>query len=232
MTEPARLTEEASPSTTTAAAGHRSPKKTPLDELGGPSGMVYMTLPIVAFVVGNSAMGLNAAVIAAVGVALGITVLRLARKESLKPALNGVMGVAVAAAISYKTGSAKDYFLVGIWASLLAAGAFAASVLVRWPLAGLVWNALSARGNAWREDRRSRFYYDIATLVLAAIFGARFVVQQWLYDADQTGWLGFAKVVMGYPLLAVGLLVVAWAARLSNQRLKKLAGLQPAVEAA
>lgn len=198
-------------------------RKTVLEQWGGTSGMIYMTLPVVAFVVANSLLGLNGAIVTAVAVALAITALRLIRKESLVPALNGLSGVAVAAGISWWTGSAKDYFLVGIWLSLAGAILFVASVLVRRPLAGLVWNAIRGQDNTWREDKVSRYYYDVATLVLAAVFAARFVVQQWLYDSDETGWLGFAKIAMGYPLLGLALLVVAWAARRSNQRLKALA---------
>lgn len=198
-----------------------------LDQIGGTRGLVYSTMPVIAFVVANSARGLNTAIVVAAVVAVGIAVERLMRKESLQPALGGLFGVAVAAGITWYTGSAKDYFLVGIWASLGGAVLFLASVVARWPLAGVLWNSATGKGSIWRADKRSRFYYDVATLVLAGIFGARFVVQQWLYDSDAVGTLGFAKIAMGYPLLALGLLVVAWAARCSNKRLKAI-GLLPA----
>lgn len=129
--------------------------------------------------------------------------------------------------ISWYTGSAKDYFLIGIWASLGGAVLFLVSVLARWPLAGVIWNSATGKGTVWRADKRSRLYYDVATLVLAAVFGARFVVQQYFYETDQVSSLGFAKVAMGFPLLALALLVVAWAARHSNKRLTAI-GLLPA----
>ncbi|GAA3850192.1 DUF3159 domain-containing protein [Streptomyces sedi] len=193
-----------------------------LDQAGGTKGLVYPALPALVFVVANNAKGLRAAIICSIAVAVAIAVERLSRKESLQPALGGLFGVAIAAGIAWYTGSAKDYFLIGIWTSLAAAVVFLASVLVRWPLAGLLWNAATGKGNAWRQDARSRLYYDIATLTLTAIFAARFVVQQWLYDSDDVESLGFAKIAMGYPLLAVGLLVLAWAVRASEKRLKAL----------
>jgi hypothetical protein len=55
--------------------------------------------------------------------------------------------------------------------------------------------------------------YDVATLALVAVFAARFVVQNWLYGQDATGWLAFARIAMGYPLTAVALVVVVWAVR-------------------
>ncbi|WP_406147886.1 DUF3159 domain-containing protein [Streptomyces sp. NBC_01012] len=211
----------------TQATDRQAKKKTVLEQAGGTKGVIYSALPALVFVVANSVGGLKVGVLAALLVAGGIAANRLVRRESIQPALGGVFGVAVAAGVSWYTGSAKDFFLIGIWASLVGAVAFVLSVAVRWPLAGLIWNSTTGKGVVWRADRRSRLYYDIATLVLAAIFGARFVVQQYLYQADEVGSLGFAKIAMGYPLLAVGALAVAWAARASDKRLKAV-GLLPA----
>ncbi|MGW7271794.1 DUF3159 domain-containing protein [Streptomyces sp. NPDC054864] len=214
---------------TDAQAEQTAPQQRPsvLDQAGGTEGVIYSALPALAFVVANSAGGMRVAIIAALGVAVAIGVLRLVRKESVQPAIGGVFGVVIAAGIVWFTGSAKDYFLIGIWASLAGAVLFLASVLVRWPLAGVFWNAATGKGNVWRADKRSRLYYDVATLVLAAVFGARFAVQQYFYATDQVGSLGAAKIAMGFPLLALALLVVAWAARSSNKRLVAI-GLLPA----
>ncbi|MER5885872.1 DUF3159 domain-containing protein [Streptomyces sp. NPDC001941] len=108
---------------------------------------------------------------------------------------------------------------MGIWSNLLLGAVFLLSVVVRRPLAGLVWGALNGTGTRWLRDRPSVRAYDLATLALTAVFAARFVVQQWLYDADATGWLAAAKIAMGYPLLALALIVVVWAARRSDKRL-------------
>ena len=138
---------------------------------------------------------------------------RLVRREPVQPALSGLLVVAVAAFIAHRTGSAKGYFLFGIWASLLYAGAFLTSVLVRWPLVGVIWHGINGDGQAWRADRRARLGYDIATLTWVVVFAARFVVQKWLYDLDFVTWLGVARIAMGYPLMAVALLVTIWAVR-------------------
>ncbi|MBZ6086762.1 DUF3159 domain-containing protein [Streptomyces olivaceus] len=203
-----------------APAGTGSRKPSVLEQAGGTKGLAYTALPALVFVVANNFRGLRFAVIASIALAVGIAAERIAKKESLQPALGGLFGVAVAAGISWYTGSAKDYFLIGIWASLGGAVLFLASVLVRRPLAGVLWNSATGKGNAWRDDRRSRRAYDIATLTLAAIFAARFAVQQYFYETDAVESLGAAKIIMGYPLLAVGLLAVAWAARTSDKRLK------------
>lgn len=206
---------------TMQATDRQAKRKTVLEQVGGTKGVIYSALPALVFVVANSVGGLKVGVLAA---------LLVMRRHRGAPA--GAQGVDPAGCwaacsawpspcgVSWYTGSAKDFFLIGIWASLGGAVAFVLSVVVRWPLAGLIWNSTTGKGVVWRADRRSRLYYDIATLVLAAIFGARFAVQQYLYQADEVGSLGFAKIAMGYPLLAVGVLAVAWAARASDKRLK------------
>ncbi|MEU0127000.1 MULTISPECIES: DUF3159 domain-containing protein [unclassified Streptomyces] len=193
-----------------------------LEQAGGTRGMVYSALPALAFVVANAMGGLAVGIMVALGIAVIIGIERLVRKESVSPALGGVFGVAIAAGVAWWTGSAKDYFLLGIWLSLAGAVLFLGSVVVRWPLAGVIWNSMTGKGQVWRKERRSRFYFDIATVTLALIFAARFVVQQYLYAQDEVGSLGVAKIVMGYPLLAVGLLVTAWAVRASDRRLRAL----------
>ena len=194
------------------------PKPTPLQQAGGVSGLIYASVPSVVFVAGDAVAGLHTAVLLAVGVGAGITALRLRRGQPLQPAVSGLLGVAIAAFIAYQTGDAKDYFLVGIWGSLVLAVVFFASVLLRRPLVGVLWSAMSGSGQAWRADRPSRLGYDIATLALVAVFAARFVVQNWLYGQDATGWLAFARVAMGYPLTALALVVVVWAVRRSDRR--------------
>jgi Protein of unknown function (DUF3159) len=59
--------------------------------------------------------------------------------------------------------------------------------------------------------------FDIATLVWVIVFASRFIVQQHLYDADQTGWLGVARITMGWPLTAVAALVTYLAIRAAQR---------------
>lgn len=186
--------------------------------MGGIPGLIYASLPSLVYVVADAAAGLHVAVAVAVAAGVGIAIVRMVRKEPIQPAVSGLIGVGIAAAIAYQTGDAKDYFLVGIWVSFACAVVFFISVLLRRPLVGVIWGAVSGGGQAWRTERRSRVGYDIATLALTAVFAARFVVQNWLYGEDSTGWLAFARIAMGYPLTAVALVVVVWAVRRSTRR--------------
>ncbi len=53
------------------------------------------------------------------------------------------------------------------------------------------------------------------------VFTSRFVVQHHLYDADQTGWLGVARIAMGWPLTAVAALVTYLAIRAAQRAVRE-----------
>lgn len=202
----------------TGQATERPPRETILQQIGGVPGMIYSTVPVVVFVTVVSLTSLVPALIASVGAAVAIAVWRLVRGEPLQPAVSGLFGVGAAAFIAYRTGEAKGFFLLGIWYSALLASAFLVSVLVRWPLAGVIWHGINGDGQGWRTDRDLLRAYSLATLLWAVVFGAKFVVQQWLYDSDQTGWLAFARIAMGYPLTGLALLGTFWAVQRARRK--------------
>ena len=188
-----------------------------LDQMGGISGLIYSSLPVVAFVPVSSAFGLKAAIASALGVAALILVWRLVRRESTQPAISGFIGVGVCALIAYLMGESKGYFLLGIWSSLLWASVFALSVLIRRPVVGYVWGWVNGHDRGWRQVRRAVLAFDIATLFWVSVFASRFVVQNHLYDADETGLLGVARIAMGWPLTAVAALVTYLAIRAAQR---------------
>ncbi|GHP15623.1 DUF3159 domain-containing protein [Rhodococcoides fascians] len=192
---------------------------TVLEQLGGVSGLVYSTLPVVVFVPFNSYFGLSVALWAALGVAAAVLVWRLVRRSPIQPAISGFFGVGICAFIAYRTGDAKGYFLFGIYTSLVYGGAFVLSVLARWPLVGVIWGYLNGKGTSWRRERSAVRYYDVATIAWASVFAARYIVQSQLYDSDQTGWLAVARIGMGWPLTGVALLVTLWAVRQADRAL-------------
>lgn len=199
-------------------------KQTILEQLGGLTGLVASTLPVLVFVPVNSIFdSLAAAIWSALAVALGVMVWRLVKRAPIQPAISGFFGVGICAFIAYRTGDAKGYFLFGIYTSLAYAGVFVISMIARWPLVGVAWGYLNSKGTSWRSNRRAVVSYDIATFAWAVVFGARYLVQSQLYDADQTGWLAVARIGMGWPLTGVALLITFWAVRRADRALEEQA---------
>ena len=208
--------------------GDRTSPERLLAQLGGVSGVIYSSLPVLTFVLANSLLGLRPAIGAALGVATLVLLLRLIRRESTQPAFSGFFGVAICALIAYLMGQSKGYFLLGIWMSLLWAVVFSVSVLFRRPLVGYVWSWASGVDRGWRDVPRAVRAFDIATLGWVLVFGARFVVQWLLYDADKTGWLGVARLGMGWPLTAIAALATYAAITVVR---RALPDAEPAAEA-
>lgn len=188
-------------------------EQTLLEQLGGFSGLIYSTLPVLVFVPVNTFAGLTVAIWAALGVAAAILIWRLVQRSPIQPAVSGFLGVGLCALIAQRVGEAKGFFLFGIYTSLVYAGVFAVSILLRRPLVGVIWGALNGHGHRWRTDKRIRKLYDLATVVWVVVFGARYLVQSQLYDTDHTTWLAVARIGMGWPLTAVALVVTVWAVR-------------------
>lgn len=204
---------ESEPAPTPAHGGGRAV----LDQMGGISGLIYSSLPVVVFVPVSTAFGLLPAIAAALGVATLILIWRLIRRDSIQPAVSGFFAVGVSALIAYLVGESKGYFLLGIWSSLIYAVVFGVSVVIRRPVVGYIWGWVNSHDRAWRDVRRAVLAFDVATLTWVAVFASRFLVQQYLYDSDQTGWLGFARIAMGWPLTAVAALVTYLAIRAAQR---------------
>jgi len=187
----------------------RSP--TLLEQMGGVPGIIASTIPVAVFVVVNIIATLQPALIAAIVAGVGIAAWRIARKQPLQPAVSGLFGVGIAAFIAYRTGEARGFYLPGLIYSAVLGLAFLVSVIVRWPLAGVIWHGINGDGQSWRRDPRLLRAYTWASLLWTLVFAARLVVQGLLYNADATTWLGIARLAMGYPLVGVALLGTVWA---------------------
>ena len=197
----------------------RSPGQALLGQMGGVSGLIYSALPVAVLVPISTAFGLLPAIFSALGVAVAILLWRLVRRDSVRPALAGFLGVGISALIAWLVGASKGYFLLGIWMSLFWAVVFTISVLIRRPIVGYVWSWVNGHDRSWRRSRQAVRAFDAATATWVLVFGARFIVQNRLYDEDKTGWLGVARIAMGWPLAAIGAFVTYLAIRAAQRAL-------------
>jgi len=168
--------------------------------------MVETSAPALAFVIAYAASGSDTklSAIVAVGLAVVMAIGRLARRETPQHALSGLLGVVIAAIFATKTGKAENFYLPGLLANAAYASAFLISVLVRWPLVGVIAAQLE-RQHGWRDDPVRMAVYTRASLLWVALFSVRIAVQLPLYLAGAVVALGVARAAMGIPLFALGL---------------------------
>jgi hypothetical protein len=194
-----------------------------IDQMGGATGLVLSTIPVIALVVAHLFLPLMPTLAVAIGAGAVLFVVRLVRGEKVPSAIGSLLGVALAAALVIWTGSVRDFFVIGIWAALAIFLPTAISVVAGRPLTGMIWNAVHGGEHAWKQDRPTFRAHVIATAAIALAHLAKFVVQQWLYVAGNVTALGIADTVMGAPLTIALALVVVWAFRRSTKRLRTTA---------
>ncbi|MEO9248914.1 DUF3159 domain-containing protein [Citricoccus nitrophenolicus] len=177
-----------------------------LATIGGWRGLLESVLPSAVFLVAFiTTQDLWGAGIAAVAVAAVFSVARLVQRQSPVQALAGLAAVVLCVVVALNTGEARDYYLWGFVTNAAYILALSASVLVGWPLLGLIYGMVRNEGLEWRKNAARRRRYALATWILVAALALRLVVQVPLYLADLLTALGTARLVMGLPLYALAL---------------------------
>lgn len=137
----------------------------------------------------------------------GLAVLwRLLRREPLTAALSGVIGVVVCVAAVMFSGEGSSYFVPGFYINGAWILAHTVSLLVGWPLIGLLLGFLRGSLTEWKKIPALRRTAQLVTIFWILVFAARLIVQLPLYFADNTSALGIARLVMGVPLFALAIL--------------------------
>jgi hypothetical protein len=179
-----------------------------LETLGGPLGIAQSLLPGAVYVtVFSATLNVVWSVFSAGSLALIFLVWQLVRRKPLTSVIAGLVGLLISVYLPLRDGfentNAVDYFLPGLLTNSAYLGALLTSILLRYPLAGVVIGFLSGSGSDWRKDKSIFWRFNWITLMWAGLFGARLMVQVPLYLTDQVAALGVMKLVLGTPLYAL-----------------------------
>jgi len=79
------------------------------------------------------------------------------------------------------------------------------TVLIRWPLFGVLYGVITQTGTAWRRDPDLLKGFSRATLVFVGLFAIRLIVQVPLYFTGSLNALGIAKIGLGLPFYALAI---------------------------
>jgi len=185
--------------------------KSVLEGMGGKLGIAETILPSVLF---GSSFAITGQALIAVSLAGGTSALfilyRLITRRSASSALIGALAVGFAAWLALREGGqAVDYFVPGFITNAVYAIALLVSILVRWPLIGVLVELLRGQGTLWRKDRKIVTVYSLVTGLWVGFFSLRLAVQIPLYVSGSAELLAAARVAMGPPLYA-GVILVTW----------------------
>ena len=193
------------------------------EQLGGVRGLIESSLPVLAFVLlnvllGDAGVGLEKrqalywAIGGAVGSALAIGGFRLARKQPVRHAVNGLFGIAIGAFLAYRTGNAEDFYLPGILLTFGQAAVLLLSVVVRKPLIGYAWGIMANKGHQdWFGNARLFRTFQWLTLVWVASLCLRAGIQYYLWAQGEANALGIVRILISWPIYAATFAFTAWA---------------------
>jgi Protein of unknown function (DUF3159) len=193
------------------------------EQLGGVRGLVESSLPVLAFVLfnvvlGDAVVGLDKrtalywAIAGSVFTALAIGGFRLARRQPVRHAVNGVLGIAVGAYLAWRTGKAEDFYLPGILLTFGQAAVLLLSMAVRKPLIGYAWGIMANKGHQdWFGNSKLFRTFQWLTLVWVVSLCVRAGVQLYLWEQHEANALGIVRILISWPIYAGTFAYTAWA---------------------
>lgn len=178
--------------------------------MGGVLGLVETVVPGLVFVITFS-LTLNPwlAIGISVAVSVGFTGYRLVRRQAVTQALVGLAGVVASAVLAVMSNRPEDNFVVGMLTNAGYGIVFLISILVGWPVIGVVVGLLRNEGTRWRHNRHHKRVYTGVTAIWLFMFVLRLAIEYPLYLSGNVAALGVAKLVLGLPLY-VPVLALTW----------------------
>jgi Protein of unknown function (DUF3159) len=195
--------------------------------LGGRRGMVEAALPTITFTFTYVASNeIRLAIGASLGLALLLLVVRIVQRSSVQYVVNALVGIGVGCFFVWLGGrnggdqshQALAYFVPGLIYNAGYAVAMVLSIVLRWPVVGLLVGGVADDPLAWRKDPQVLRLCSHLTWVLLVPCVLRVLVQAPIYFGGRSAEhadpyvtaLGVAKVSMGWPLQVAALTVMVW----------------------
>jgi hypothetical protein len=171
-----------------------------ISAFGGKKGLIDSGIPAVIFlVIFNVTKDLQSALIASIAISALLTIIRLARRDTLQHALSGFIGVLICAWFANRTGNASDLYIPKLLTNLGYGSVYLIANLVGWPVLGLMLGPILGENLSWRNHPERKRAYVQASWLWVAMFFTRIAVQYPIYRSGNVNLLGTVNLAMGYP---------------------------------
>jgi hypothetical protein len=172
-----------------------------LAAFGGKKGLIDSGVPSVVFlIVFNVSDELRTALLASLIVSATLTIIRLARRDTLQHAISGFIGSLICAWFANRTGNASDLYIPKLLTNLAYGSAYLIANLSGWPLLGLLLGPILGENLLWRHNPERKKAYIRASWLWVGLFFTRIAVQYPIYRSGNVNLLGTVNLAMGYPL--------------------------------
>jgi hypothetical protein len=172
-----------------------------LAAFGGKKGLIDSGIPSIIFLITfNIKHDLHSALYASVAVSILLTIIRLAKRDTVQHAFSGLIGALICAWFANRTGNPSDVFLPKLLTNLAYGSAYLIANLAGWPVLGLMLGPILGENLLWRKDPVRKAAYLRAGWLWVGMFFTRIAVQYPIYRSGNVNLLGTVNLAMGYPL--------------------------------
>lgn len=191
--------------------GYKVDAKSLIASVGGVQGFIEATVPGLVYVLSFAIWQDLTISIVSVSIAMVALIIRHFLAKRPASALVGpVLGIALAIYLAQRPeGQPRDFYLTGFVTNAAYGGALLLSVLVRFPLIGVLVGFMTDQGLRWRKERRKVRFFNLVTWLWVAFFASRLAVQLPMYLANDVVSLGFTRIVMGTPYFLM-MIWISW----------------------
>ena len=178
-----------------------------LSSLGGWLGVVESIIPTVAF---GITFSFTQSVLISIVVSGGLSLIFIARqllsKAPVSQAIAGLAVLGITAFFALRPGAENcDYFVWGLLTNVSYGAVMLISVIVRWPIIGLLVGLLKDQSVSWKKDKTLVRRFNAVTLMWVGLFATRLAFELPIYFAPvcDAHALSIVKTILGVPLYAV-----------------------------
>lgn len=164
-------------------------------------------LPPLLFAIVNGSYPLTVASIMAITLALLLGLVRLVRKQPLRYAVGGLVGVVFASGIAYFSNNAANYYLPKIATSGLLVLVALVSIVIGKPLAALTSHLTRGWDLDWYWRKDVKPAYQEVTVLWLIFFVMRLILQIMLFRRGDVVALAWTNTLLGLPVTAAGLVL-------------------------
>jgi hypothetical protein len=185
------------------------------EALGGRRGVIEGAVPTIAFTLTYVlSQNLRTSLTISIGLAVVLLAVRVVQRQPVQFVINSLIGIGIAALFASRSGKAADVYLPGIIYNAGYAALMTLSILVRWPVVGLMLGSVTGDVTAWRRDPAIVRLSSRLTWLLVAPCAIRVAVNLPLYvfledGQRKVGVMGFTKLAFGWPLQVAALSLMA-----------------------
>jgi hypothetical protein len=191
--------------------GYKVDAKSLIASVGGVQGFIEATIPGLVYVLTFAIWQDLTISIVSVSIAMVALIIRhFLAKRPASALIGPIVAIALAIYLARRTeGQPREFYLTGFWNNAGYGAGLLLSVLVRFPLIGVLVGFMTDQGLKWRKERRKVRFFNLVTWLWVAFFASRLIVQVPMYLANDVVSLGFTRIVMGTPYFLL-MIWISW----------------------